>query len=203
MIGSEQHFRDSFGAKRAGVLLDALSKAASRAHRLAVHEGFIERRTEPTVAFDLATHALDGRFGLEPGVRRAVVKGQNLWVIDDSYAIRVKKLKTGYKPSNHDSKQQTAIAAQLPLEDLPPLVYVTAGTRYSDLTGLAAEFVVVKHYPDFRGKQIVEWVVDLQELAAGGVGAIVPTLPLAPAAPSASVVSRRRPEAGKDISEEA
>ncbi len=199
MIGSEQHFRDSFGSDRADVLLRALTSGVARARHVAVQEGFVESRTEPTVAFDLATRNLDGRFDMEPGVHKAIVNAQILWIVDGTYAIRVKKLRTGYKPSNHDSGQQLAMTAQLRLDGMPELVFLTAGTRYSDLTGLADEFVIVKHYPNYKGKHIVEWVIDLHDLAAGGSGsASAPILPLTPAAPSvpaAAVVSKRRPAA--------
>lgn len=195
MIGSEKHFRSVFGPERAALLLEALAAGAERARQLAVAEGFVEARTEPTVAFDLSTRNLDGRFDVAPGIRRAQVNGQILWIVDEMFAIRVKKLRSGYRPSNHDSGQQAAIAAQLPLEDMPRLIYLTAGTRYSDRTGLAEEHVVVKHRATWTSSQVVEWIVDLRDLAAGGLTPTAPVLPLGPsgpAAPAAAVVSRRR-----------
>jgi hypothetical protein len=196
MIGSEQHFRSTFGPERAGVLLQALAAGSSRARHLSVTEGFVEARTEPTVAFDLSTKNLDGRFDAEPGVRRALVNGQILWIVDETFAVRVKKLKSGYRASNHESGQQAAITAQLPLDDMPSLIYLTAGTRYSHRTGLAEEYVVVKHRASWSSRQVVEWVVDLEDLAAGGLAPTAPVLPLGPSAPptpAAAVLSKRRP----------
>ncbi len=111
MRGSEQDFRATLGTDRAQVLLEALGLATTRARQVAAKEGFVEARTEPTVAFDLATGALDGRFDTQPGVRKVSSKGQILWVVDDTYALRVKKLASGYTSSNHPSAQQTAISA--------------------------------------------------------------------------------------------
>ena len=192
MIGSEQHFRDTLGAERAGHLLAALKTGSSRARALAVDNGFVEMRTEPTVAFDLSIKALID-FEDFLGVRRALSLGQHLWVIDETYALRVKKMTNGYRTANHSSKQQAKISSFQPLDGMEPLVYLTAGTRYSTSTGLAEEWVVVKHLPGPIGNQQVEWVCDLESLASGDTAATTPTLgfPTAPAAPAA--VRRRRP----------
>lgn len=187
MHGSEQHFRSTLGSPRAGVLLDALRKASAAARKIAVSNTFVEGRTEPTVAFDLAVQEL-AKFHLEGGVRHEVVKNQHLWVIDDTYGLRVKKLRSGYLSSNHVSKQQDQIAAFDTLDGLEPLIYVTAGIRYSDLTGLPEECVVVKYQLTRRRRQWPEWIVNLEHLAAGGADSVatIPVLPM-PAAPAAEI----------------
>ena len=192
MQGSEHHFRTTFGQERATSLLEALATSSSRARALAVSESFGEARTEPTVAFDLAVTGLADGLGRLPGVRQATVRGQHLWIVDEVYALRVKKLRSGYRSSNHQSQQQESISHQSPLPGLEPLIYVTAGPAFSDRTGLIQQFVVVKYCKGPMSKQQVEWVVDLNDLAAGGMVPTTPTLPLleAPAAPAA--VSARR-----------
>ena len=192
MYGSEQHFRATFGPERAAVLFQALESSSGRARTLSVSEGFAESRTEPVVAFDLAVKSLTEDFeGLE-GIRSVQVNGQRLWIVDDCFALRIKKLKDGYRSSNHYSQQQELISQQSPLPGLDPLIYVTAGAVYSDQTGLVQQFVVVKHYKGPMRRQHVEWVVDLQDLAAGGMVPVTPTLPLpaAPAAPAALSAKR-------------
>ena len=193
MRGSEQHFRRTLGQGRAAALLEALQTSSKRARAVAVQEGFGEDRTEPVVAFDLAVKSLTDGFAQMAGVRSATVHGQRLWIIDD-YALRVKKLRSGYRSSNHHSGQQELISQQFPLPGFDPLIYVTAGAVYSDLTGLAQQFVVVKYRKGPMHRQRVEWVVDLDELAAGELVPATPILilplPTAPAAPAA--VSARR-----------
>lgn len=193
MQGSEQHFRTTLGQERAAALLEALVTSSERARTLAVREGFGEARTEPAVAFDFAiTRLADGFEGLG-GVYSETVNGQHFWIVDDVYAIRVKKLRSGYRSANHQSRQQEMISRQRPLPGLDPLVYVTAGPAYSDRTGLVLEFVAVKYRKGSMHKQRVEWVVDLRDLAAGGMVPATPILPLPtkPAAPAA-VSARRR-----------
>lgn len=200
MIGSEQHFIDQFGPKAAEALLGPMQAACVTARRLAAEHGFVESRTEPTVAFDLTVKGL-ADFDQLPGIRRAYSQQQHLWVINECYGLRVKKLGPGYRPSNHPSGQQTLISNFLPLDDWAPLIYVTAGVRYSTTTGLPEEFVVVKHYPGPTGRQCVEWVLDLEDLAGGATDATTPIFdfPSAPAAPAA--VRRRRPDTGTDAAE--
>ena len=192
MNGSEQHFRTTFGQERATALLEALTTSSSRARTLAATEGFGEARTEPTVAFDLAVASLADGLGPLAGIRQATVRSQHLWIVDEVYALRIKKLRSGYRSSNHQSQQQESISHQSPLPGLDPLIYVTAGPVHSDRTGLVQQFVVVKYYEGPMHKQQVEWVVDLQDLAAGGMVPTTPTLPL-PAAPVApAAVSAKR-----------
>ena len=187
--GSEQHFRTTLGQERASVLLEALETSSERARALAAREGFRESRTEPTVAFDFAAASLTEGLALLEGVRSAQVNGQHFWIVDDCYALRVKKLRSGYRSSNHHSQQQELISRQSSLPGLGQLIYVTAGAAYSDLTGLAEQFVVVKNRGGPMSRQQVEWVVDLQDLAAGRMIPVTPILPL-PAAPAA--VSAKR-----------
>ena len=192
MRGSEQHFRTTLGQERAAALLEGLVTSSKRARALAVGEGFGEARTEPAVAFDFAVTSLaDGLEGLG-GVHSARVNGQHFWIVDETYAIRVKKLRSGYRSSNHHSRQQEMISRQQPLLGLDPLIYVTAGPVYSDRTGLVLEFVVVKYCKGPMHKQQTEWIIDLHDLAAGGMVPVTPILPLPtePAAPAA--VSAKR-----------
>ena len=190
--GSEQHFRTTLGQERASVLLEALETSSERARALAAREGFGELRTEPTVAFDFAVGSLTEGLVQLDGVRPAQVNGQYFWIVDECYALRVKKLRSGYRSSNHHSQQQELISRQSSLPGLGQLIYVTAGTVYSDRTGLAEAFVVVKHRRGPVSRQQVEWVVDLHDLAAGGMVPVTPILPLptVPAAPAA--VSAKR-----------
>lgn len=192
VYGSEQHFRITLGKERAAVLLEALGTSSARARGLAVREGFSEFRTEPVVAFDFAVTSLMDGFEQLEGVRPVQVNSQRLWIVDGSYALRVKKLKGGYRSSNHYSRQQELISQQSPLPGLDRLIYVTAGAFYSDRTGLAEELVVVKYRKGPMYRQQVEWVIDLHDLAAGGMVPVTLTLPLptAPAAPAA--LSARR-----------
>lgn len=194
MIGSEQHFRNAFGPHRAAALLAPLRRASVDARQLAAEHGFVEPRTEPTLTFDLSVKGL-GDFDRIDGVRRAFSQGQHLWVIDEIYGIRVKKLGAGYKPTNHTSGQQARISSFMALDGMQPLVYLTAGARHSELTGLPEEWVIVKHYPGHTGRQAVEWVVDLEELAAGDAGAARPVLDL-PVGPAAPAIRRRVPRLG-------
>lgn len=72
---------------------------------------------------------------------------------------------------------------------------------YSPRTGLPIEHVVVKHFPDRTGKQVAEWVVDLVDLASGGLlpgTPAMPLLPTAPLTPAASIMRKRRP--AEDVS---
>lgn len=192
MRGSEQHFRNILGPERAYVLLQALEASSKKARTVAVRERFSESRTEPAVAFDLAVNNLTDSFEHLEGIRPVKIRNQHLWIVDDCYALRVKKLKPGYRSSNHHSQQQELISQQSPLPGLHSLVYVTAGAVYSDRTGLPEEFVVVKHLKGPMDRQQVEWVVDLYDLATGGTVPVTPILPLlaAPAAPA--TISPRR-----------
>ena len=187
MYGSEQHFRTTLGQERASVLLQALESSSERARVLAVDEGFNEARTEPTVAYDLAARSLTESFEQLEGVRPVQRKGLRLWIVDERYALRVKKLTPGYRSSNHHSQQQELVSRQSRLPGLDPVIYVTAGAVYSDQTGLAEEVVVVKYLEGPMQKQQVEWVVDLHDLAAGGMVpvALILPLPTEPAVPAA------------------
>ncbi len=192
MIGSEEHFRTTIGQARAACLLDALTLSSDTARSIAAREGFSESRTEPTVAFDLAVTNLSSLEAFA-GVRTAIVNGQHFWIIEETYAIRVKKLRSGFLSTNHHSAQQELISRQQPLDGLvQELVYVTAGTVYSDHTGLPEQRAVVKYRVGPMKKQRVEWTVDLDELAAGGMQPSTPILPLpgAPAAPAAVAAKR-------------
>jgi hypothetical protein len=195
VIGSEQHFCETIGPARAKVLLDCLRTGGEQAREITTSSGFIEGRTEPTVAFDLITGELDGRFDALPGVRKARSNGLILWIVDETYAIRSKKLSGGYMTTNHISGQQAVIDAQLSLDGMPPLVYVTAGARYSRRTGLIDEYAVVKHVT-LAKKRVVEWVVDLDALSAGGAIPSIPTLPIAPATAAAALRSKRGVDRG-------
>ncbi len=192
MHGSEQHFRASLGQERASVLLEALEASIDRARAVAVREGFRESRTEPAVAFDFAVMSLTDGFEQLEGVRPVQVRSQHLWIVDDCYALRVKKLKGGYRSSNHYSQQQELISQQSRLPGLNPLIYVTAGAVYSDRTGLAGEFVVVKYHKGPMRQQQVEWVVDLHDLAAGGVVPVTAILPLPTALAAPAAISAKR-----------
>ena len=194
MHGSEQHFRTTLGQERATALLEALVTSSERARTIAVREGFGEARTEPAVAFDFAITSLADRLEGLGGVYSTTVNGQHFWIVDDAYAIRVKKLRSGYRSANHRSRQQEMISRQRPLPGLAPLIYVTAGPVYSDRTGLVVEFVVVKYCKGPMHKQRVEWVIDLHDLAAGGMVPVAPILPLpaGPAAAPAAVSAKRR-----------
>lgn len=176
------------------MLATALQGGYDEARKIAASCGFVEARTEPTLAFDLSIKALD-QFEDINGVERLNSRGQHLWSIGGVYGLRVKKLGPGYRPMNHVSAQQRRMARFEPLEGLDPLVYVTAGPHHSPLTGLPMEYVVVKHYPGAHGKQAVEWVVDLEELAAGVGDARTPVLDL-PGAPTAPATVRRRKRDG-------
>ena len=112
MMGSEKHFRTTLGQERASVLLQALEASSNRARALAIQEDFGESRTEPVLAFDLAVKGLSTGFDLLDGIRSLQSKGQHLRIINECYALRVKKLKPGYRSSNHYSQQQELISQQ-------------------------------------------------------------------------------------------
>ncbi len=193
MIGSEEHFRTTMGQVRAACLLDALSLSSDKARSIAAREGFAESRTEPTVAFDLAVTNLAALEAFD-GVRTTVVNGQHFWIVEETYALRVKKLRSGFLSTNHHSAQQELISRQQPLDglDVQELVYLTAGTVYSDRTGLPEQRAVVKYRVGPMRRQRVEWSVDLDELAGGGMEPATPILPMpgTPAAPAAVVAKR-------------
>jgi hypothetical protein len=195
MIGSEQHFRETLGSERAGVMVECVKSGTALARKVTTAQGFIQGRTEPTVAFDLVTGLLDGSFSDQSGVRRATSANQILWVIDEMYAMRNKKITVGYRTANHSSAQQGKIDHQRTLDGFPSLVYVSFGARYSSLTGLVDEYVVVKHVMVNR-RRVVEWVVDLEELAGGEMVPSIPTLPM-PAAPAAAEVRSKRSSENK------
>jgi hypothetical protein len=201
--GTEAHFRSVLDPERAGVLLKVLETSAQQARQLSAAIGFTQARTEPTVAFDLATQMLTAEFEPMSGVRRADSMGQILWVVDQTYALRVKRLDMTYSSTNHASGQQEAIAAQLPLAGMQPMIYLCAGVRYSARTGLPVDCVVVKHYPGTTDAQIPEWVVDLRDLAGGfGSDPIAPPLPFMPMPTRPQIKVRpgatRRPKTTKD-----
>lgn len=193
MIGSEQHFIDSFGTTRASLLLDALQGAHTKARSISTTNGFVEGRTEPTVAFDLSVNALYD-FEQLAGVRHAFVNGQHLWVIDETYAIRVKQLGSDYGTTNHSSAQQTKIDRHQALDGMEPLIYLSAGTRVSRQTGLPIDFAVVKHYKPRNSRKKVEWAIDLADLASAGATPATTVLPMPnlPTAPAAVVFRRGR-----------
>lgn len=213
MIGTEEHFRQTTGPALAQVLLDVLRESSGRARTLSAAEGFIEPRTEPTVAFDFSVGGLEERLDALPDVRRTTlvesslewespglarvgrvtVRGQHLWLIDDTYALRVKRLDKGYRPSNYPTAQQERIRDQEPLPGLGAgVVYVTAGPAYLDDTGLPTQFVAVKHHPGAPRNKSPEWVVDLEELARGDMAPVTPVLPLpVPPVQPAEVSARR------------
>jgi len=195
MIGSEAHFRATLSPERACGVLKSLVAACDTAQVICGREGLRQPLSQAQIAFDLASTCMDDAFDSDDGVRMSKVNGQVLWIVEEAYALRVKKLGPGYTPSNQSSGQQTRISQQLSLDGMPPLVYLTAGTRYSAATGLPVEHVVVKHYPGKTGSLKAEWVVDLAELAAGALIANAPSLlDHAPAIanPGAVVRSRRR-----------
>jgi hypothetical protein len=195
VIGSEQHFRTTMGPERAQQLVDPMRMACGKALDLTAKSAFVEARTHPTVAFDLTVKALLD-FEQVDGVRKAKVRGQHLWVVDETYALRVKKFRAAYRTANAVTTQQQRISLFLPLEGMEPLIYVTVGVRYSELTGLPVEFAAVKYYPGPHGEQQVEWVVDLDELAGGQVNPATPILPL-DGAPARSAAVRPRREASR------
>lgn len=196
MIGSEEDFVSSMGAERALALLDGLQQAQDQARRIAATNGFVEGRTEPAVAFDLAVGALGGFENMD-GVEHRLVKGQHLWIIDDQFGVRVKRLKSDYRTMNHPSLQQQLIDQQLPLDGLRPLTYLSTGPRISRSTGLPIDFVVVKHHTVQGRAQQVEWVVDLAELAAGVAVSRTLQLPLSAPAVEPAGVAVRRPRGGR------
>ena len=212
MRGSEAHFRQAVGPALAQVLLDALRESSGKARTLSATEGFVEPRTEPAVAFDLSVSGLEERLDALPEVRRTVlaesshewespgfgrirrvtVRGQHLWLIDD-YALRVKRLDKGYRPSSYPTAQQDRIRHHVPLPGLEAgTVYVTAGPAYLDDTGLPTQFVAVKHQPGVPSKGPPEWVVDLEGLASGGMAPVTPVLPLSVPPVLPAEVSARR-----------
>lgn len=177
MIGSEHHFRTSFGSARATSLLNTIKSSTDKARATALKLEFVEARTEPTVAYDLTLAGL-AEFETYAGISKEKVNGQHLWIIDETYALRIKKLRPGYQSSNHASSQQDLIKQFLPLDGLGPLIYVTAGAVYSDVTGLVGQIVVVKHVASKSRNPPVEWVVDLAHLAVGGTDPTALTLPI-------------------------
>ena len=207
------HFRQVFGPALAQLMLDALRESSGRARTLSAIEGFVELRTEPTIAFDLSVSGLEERLDAVPNVRRTVlaessheweskglgrvrrvtVQGQHLWLINDSYALRVKRLDKGYRPSSYPTAQQDRIRDHQPLPGLETgMLYVTAGPAYLDNTGLPTQFVVVKHQRGAPRNRPAEWVVDLEELASGGLAPATPVLPFpVPPVRPAEVSARR------------
>lgn len=199
MVGAEEHFRQMVGPALAQVLLDVLRESSGRARTLSAAEGFVEPRTEPTVAFDFSVSGLEEQLDALPDVRRTVltesslewespglarvsrvtVRGQHLWLVGDAYALRVKRLDKGYRPSNYPTAQQERIRDQEPLPGLGAgVVYVTVGPAYLDDSGLPTQFVAVKHQPGASRNSPPEWLVDLEELASGGMAPATPVLPL-------------------------
>jgi hypothetical protein len=199
VIGSEEHFRLALGPERAQALLNPLQKASEIAREISTAHGFTETRTEPSVAFDVALQLLSD-FDQLAGVRKVCIQGQHMWVIDNTYALRVKKFREGYTTSNAQTAQQRKIANFIPLDGMEPVIYVTAGTRYSRTTGLPVEQVIVKHYRDAKGHQRVEWVIDLEQLAAGGTEPTTPILPLAPTPVAPAAVLPLRPNVDRQDS---
>lgn len=213
MTGTEAHFRQTVGPALAQVLFDVLRESSGRARTLSATEGFVEARTEPTVAFDLSVSGLEERLDALPDVhrtvlagslyewespglgriRRVTVQGQHLWLIGHDYALRVKRLDRGYRPSSYPTVQQTRIRDHQPLPGLEAsMVYVTVGPAYLDDTGLPKQFVAVKHQPGIRRNWPLEWVVDLEELASGGMAPATPVLPLPVPPMRPAEVSARR-----------
>ncbi len=182
MIGSEHHFRQSLGPDRAQFLSSSLEQAASQARQDAVNNTFVEARTEPVLAFDYAVQRLgdnEGPFAsTDGGVTYAWASGQHFWIVEKLYALRVKKLRSGYQYSNHTSGQQERISQQRQLDGMSPSIYITIGNVYSDHTGLVTERVAVKYRQGTTRLQEPEWIVDLDELAAGGVDPARPILPM-------------------------
>lgn len=202
VIGTEDHFRRTLGPAGAEVLVKVIADSVTSAAGIAAKNGFTEARTTPTVAYDLAKTALNTKFEGVPGVRFVCRNSQNFWILDETYALRVKKLDRQFRPTNHESVQQRAISAQQPLDDdMGDLVHVTAGARFSTTTGLAEDFVVVRHYPGHTNKLQVEWVVDLRELASGQMSPLAPILPIVPVAPVAPAAIVRRSQKAKETGE--
>ena len=193
VTGTEDHFRRTLGPQGADVLVRVLANGVKQAAKIDAENGFTEARTTPTVAYDLCKTALNIEFESTPGVRFVCKNHQNIWVFDEIYALRVKKLDSQFRPTNHESAQQAAISAQQPLDDdLGELIHVTAGPRFSVTTGLVIDYVVVKHVPSPTNKHQAEWIVDLEELAGGQMVPLAPILPIAPPAPVVPAAILRR-----------
>ncbi len=194
MRGSEDHFRQTFGGERAAVLLECIAVAEEEAGAIAAQHGLVRDLTNRQNSFDLATTALHKHFEPLDGVRYAESKGQVLWIVDEMYALRRKKLGERLLPANHPSGQQDLIQRHATLDGFSPLVFVSVGPRINRTTGLPASFLCVKEVPHpTKRKRIVEWAVDLEELAEGGGTSnteILPLLPQAPAAPAAITPKR-------------
>src|SRR5665213_2686894 len=197
LLGSEAHFRSTMPADVADTFLQTLRTVEGDVLATQLKRPFGQGRTAPSLTFDWATSILEGEFDGRTDIVRVKSKGQILWVLEDTYGIRVKKMGEQYRPSNHGSDQQTAISGQDRLDGMPSLVYVTLGTRFNRVTGLPEEHVIVKHYPGRTGGLLPEWVIPLEELASGQTMPVVPAMPF-PSAPAAATISVRHPKQATD-----
>lgn len=177
ILGSEKHFRSVCDIEVASILFRAIQEGTQEARKIVIKNGCEQKRTEPTLAHDLSIKNLNENLLINPncGIIKMERKEQIFWGIGP-YAIRIKKHSRGYKTSNHPSLQQEAIQYQLPLDGILPRIYLTAGPRFSQTTGLVEEYVIVYSYYHNR-EHIVEWVVDLEELTQGDIFSKTQTLP--------------------------
>lgn len=199
MSGTEGHFRRTFGPQRAAVLLEVLQEAYDHGRNLFLQGGYSRQAlVEPVVVQARVLDLMRDHFEPLNGVRLAVSDGLYLWSIDELYVLRYKKLwLPGYRPSNILTWQQRKLHGQEPLLDLPSINIVT-GPAHSALTGLAEEFVVVKHHRTQDRSLRVEWRVDLRSLAGGQLGPTTLTLPGTPAPAAPAAISPKQVPATQD-----
>jgi len=191
-MNEERAFRSTVGPHRAAILLHALEQGVEDVLEVEARHVFREKRTGPTLVFDFVTTALANSFASDIGVKHTTQGQQHWWLIEDQYALRVKKL-NGPRLITRNARtgqQQTVDHQELELEGVNPTV-VTVGPRYSPRTGLATGFLAVKHTVNGRGRLVAEWWVDLRDLAGGVLAPTTTPLPQAGPTIASTVVSKR------------
>lgn len=192
-MSDELSFRSTVGPHRATTMLNALEQGVKDVLEVEAAHPFREMRTRPTLVFDLVTGTLETEFAEDPGVKHTIEGQQHWWVIEDQFALRVKKLNAKMATRNARTDQQDTIDDQeLDLEGVHPVV-VTIGPHYSALTGLPIDYLAVRHTRNASGKVVPEWFVSLRDLAAGTLAATTATLPQQPGPDiAAKVVAKRK-----------
>ncbi len=115
---------------------------------------FLSARTRACVVNDVVREKIRTRYQEDRTVY--LIDKPNLFILKvDQFAIRFKKLRPNYRPSNIPTRQSFCFDNQLEFEGMPRSVYVNAGYMPDRMWTRASYFITY-----INGNE-VEWVLDL------------------------------------------
>ncbi len=140
----------------------------------------VGKRSRASIVHDFVTEEAELAIASRSGVRMIRSYGVPIYVIDDSLGVRLKKHANDKRTANVMTLHQNLILnQQLTLGGLPPVTYVSAG-YVLDSTGSELRGLGVSKWIRGVNGPLLEWWVDLRELAAGQLSPVAPALPFAP-----------------------